>query len=763
MMHPLAALIALAVGLALVIPAMARAAGPPRVGATWSTAVSASAATVHAEVNPEGAATAYRFEYIPAGPDYQAHGFEHAAKQPAGAPIGLGEGSVDVQATQHLVPLQAATLYHYRILATSHCNPLEPAEVCTVTGPDDTFTTQEAGAVFSLPDNRGWEMVSPIDKNGGAIQGPGQNFGGDVLQAAALGGAVTYSSAASFGPGAQGAPPASQYLSRRGPGSGGWSTENLTVPIFSASYGDHPDGVPYRLFSTDLARALMLNGQRCRGEVGECPVANPSLPGSGAPAGYQDYYLRESESGGFTALITAVNAELGLGPEQLELSFAGASPDLRHVVLSTCAALTPDATEQPACESGGPNLYEWSEGTLRLINRLGSDSFGTSDAHLAAQSGAVSADGQRIYFTLGEEAALYLREGEAGARLVSQLSSFQTASSDGSVAFYTKEEGGSGKHLYRYEANGEHTTDLTPSGEVQGVLGASEDGSHVYYQDAAGLEEWHAGATTQLAPGPQAAQESDWPPTTGTARVSADGETLLFLSKESLTGYDNTDATTGLPDSEVFLYDATGALACLSCDPTNARPLGPSTIPGAIANGTTDSYKPRVLSADGARVFFDSADALAPFDTNNRPDVYQWEAPNAGTCQRPGGCLNLVSSGRGAEGASFIDASADGADAFFLTTESLVPADPGSADLYDARVGGGFPESPPPIECLGDACQPLPEAPEDPTAGTSIPGLPNPPVHFPKPSCPKGKVRRHGRCVRKSPNKRHGHHRGGKK
>ena len=72
-------------------------------------------------------------------------------------------------------------------------------------------------------------MVSPVDKNGGAIQGFGQNFGGGVLQAAAGGdGAVTYSSASSFGDGAQGAPAASQYLSRRG--AGGWSTENITAP-----------------------------------------------------------------------------------------------------------------------------------------------------------------------------------------------------------------------------------------------------------------------------------------------------------------------------------------------------------------------------------------------------------------------------------------------------------------------------------------------------------------------------------------------------
>ena len=75
----------------------------------------------------------------------------------------------------------------------------------------------------------------------------------------------------------------------------------------------------------------------------------------------------------------------------------------------------------------------------------------------------------------------------------------------------------------------------------------------------------------------------------------------------------------------------------------------------------------------------------------------------------------LISSGRSAGGASFVDASADGSDAFFLTDGSLVAADPGSVDLYDARVGGGFPIPPPPIACEGDACQALPPEPVDPT------------------------------------------------
>ena len=56
-------------------------------------------------------------------------------------------------------------------------------------GPTRSLRTDESAPVFSLPDNRGWEMVSPTEKNGGEIQGFGGMFGGGVLQAAAQGGA----------------------------------------------------------------------------------------------------------------------------------------------------------------------------------------------------------------------------------------------------------------------------------------------------------------------------------------------------------------------------------------------------------------------------------------------------------------------------------------------------------------------------------------------------------------------------------------------
>ncbi|MGN6275680.1 MAG: hypothetical protein ACTHNP_07095 [Solirubrobacterales bacterium] len=733
------------------LPAGARAA-EPSLGEIWTSEVGAASVTFYGEIDPGGEATTYRFEYA-TDQAFEEKGFTGAAKAPAGGSASAGSGSVLVTVSQHVSALRVGTLYHYRLTATNGSGTAESAT--------RTFTTQGAGGAFALPDARGWELVSPAEKNGGAVEGPEQVHGGGVIEAAAGGaGEVTYSSTSSFGGyEALGAPPASQYISRRA--AGGWLTANITAPALSGSFGAEPNGVPYQLFSPDLARGVLLNGLRCRGEGSDCPVANPPLPGSGAPAGYQDYYLRNDEDGTYSAVVTESNAQVGLEPSEFTLAFAGASPDLRHLVLSTCAALTPGATEVPAaegCDQAKPNLYEYSEGQLSLVNVA-------PGASLPAQSSSVSADGSRVYFDEGGK--LCLREGDS-VQQVDQAQggggAFQTATADGSIAFFT-----AAGNLYRYDASARSSQQIATG--VKGVLGASENGQAVYFQDASALEEWDEGTTRTVAAGAEAALAGDYPPTTGTARVSADGNRLLFLSKASLTGYDNTDAHTRQLDSEVFLWNAAGAgLLCLSCNPTGERPIGPSTISGAYSNGSaaaagpgqivTDSYKPRNLSATADRVFFDSADALVALDTNKASDAYQWEGQGSGSCTQPGGCLSLISSGTDPDGAAFLDASESGDDVYFLTSSSLASGDPGSRDVYDARVGGGFPVGVPPIPCEGDACAPLPSPPEDPTVGTLVPGPGNPPVHFPPvKKCPKGKRRivKGGtvRCVAKH-RRRHG-------
>jgi hypothetical protein len=716
----------------------ALAVGPPQITASWVEVVTSAGASLRADIGSNGLQTKYHFEYI-SDAAYRAN--------PKGDPF---LGSVKTEEKVLTGPsvietlnainsdLTPSTAYHYRAVA-SHEGGSE-----TVFGPEHVFTTKSFSKEFHLPDGRAWEMVSPPDKGGGAIAFPEELFGGGDLQAAAAGGSITYGSGTAFGE-AAGAPPVSQYVSRRGPS--GWSTENVSPPLDSAAYGDHPDGAPYRVFSADLSRALLFGGLACRGGLEGCPAPNMPLPGSGAPAGYMAYYLRDNTSGDFSSLLEAADvAHSALLPPELEVDFVTATPDLAHVVLSSCAALTANAVEVSGppghCDAEAPNLYEWSVAGLRAINFLPEAALATPGAAVAAPLGAVSEDGSRIYWTDGGQ--LYLREANQTREVDGNEGggTFQTATPDGSVALFTK----AGK-LYRFAAAGT-SEDLTPAGGVVGVLGASADGETVYYQDANGLQRWHAGTTTTIAEGADATLPSDYPPATATARVSADGLHLVFISKAQLTPFDIIDVATKLPDAQLYVYGppvggGPASLICASCKQTGERPIGPASIPGTLQNGSTGAYRPRALSGDGSRLFFETGNDVFASDTNSATDVYEWEAQGAGGCQSTFGCVAPISDFAGRDGGKFIDASADATDVYFLTGDSLVPQlDPGSIDVYDARVNGGLPE-PEEKVCVADNCQPLPGEPEDPTPGTLVPNPGNPRLRVIGPKPKKHHRKRH--------------------
>jgi hypothetical protein len=119
---------------------------------------------------------------------------------------------------------------------------------------------------------------------------------------------------------------------------------------------------------------------------------------------------------------------------------------------------------------------------------------------------------------------------------------------------------------------------------------------------------------------------------------------------------------------------------------------------------------------------------LVPRDTNGREDVYEWEAGSAAECEADGaeayvpssgGCLSLISSGESSSDSEFLDADTSGANAFFNTNASLLPQDPGLFDVYDARIGGGFPQPTTSPVCEGEACQGPANPPNDPTPSSS--------------------------------------------
>ena len=207
-------------------------------------------------------------------------------------------------------------------------------------------------------------------------------------------------------------------------------------------------------------------------------------------------------------------------------------------------------------------------------------------------------------------------------------------------------------------------------------------------------------------------------PVEKTSRVTSDGQTLLFASHYSLTGYDNDSAARACAGigacPEFFRYRAgpdgsVGRLACVSCNPNPAvSPLGPAQLTGeggAIGETLFEQVLTRNLAEDGNRVLFQSPDPLVPGDTSDQTNVYEWEAPASGSetektensCTPSSlsyyssdeGCLFLISSGTSKEQSYFGDASANGDDVFFFTAQQLAPSDDDEAvDVYDASVNG---------------------------------------------------------------------------
>lgn len=396
---------------------------------------------------------------------------------------------------------------------------------------------------------------------------------------------------------------------------------------------------------------------------------------------------------------------------------------------------------------------------------------------------------------------------QAEAASGTSASRFWAAAEDGSATIFTTGNAVSASaDLYRFELVDEQASFV--AGEVLGVLGTSADATRTYFASREAIadsgqnsegDEPRAGqpnlylhvagegggsyrfvatladADVRLASiSGQESSATAFEPRAHNGRVSPSGLQAAFMSRAPLTGYDNTDVESGAADTEVFVYDdGAGELLCVSCNPSGGRPSGTSTrgtgagfwVAARLPTMPTSQYGSNLLSTDGRRLFFESRDALVARDTNGRFDVYQWQRPGKGSCgtgsasysPAADGCIDLISSGRSERDSTFLDASPTGDDVFFATLSSLYPSDYGLVDVYDARVGGGFPA---PVEpapsCEGEACQAPYSPPTDPSPSSLLfrgAGNELSPAGGKSRRCPKGKrkVKRRGgtRCVKR--------------
>jgi hypothetical protein len=693
--------------------------GPGLHGASVSD-VTSDSATLRASIDPHGAPTSYYFQY---GRSAQ---YEASVPAPPGIPLGSGEGDVSV-APQHLQGLEPNTLYHYRVVAVSVLEVEGAPTAVAFPGADRMFTTQAVGVASALPDARQWEQVSPSDKHGAFLQ-PIAETG--VIQAAASGGAISYRGNVPTEEARAGNDEGVQIVSSRAPG--GWLSQDIPLPHESAVGLSVGNGREYRFFSEDLALALVE-------PFGE--EFTTLAPESAPPDTERTPYVRHNTScvsvpaTCFEPLLTSApgyadvpeGTQFGGGQGQRgQAQFVGAAPDLAHVVIDSLVALTPTPIS-------GEELYEWSADKppserLQLVSVLPGGEPSSTKAKLGFENQvarhAVSDDGSRIVWS-EEGGHLYLRdaakqktlqldvpdakclsEGECGGGEANPR--FQLASRDGSRIFFTDpqrltEGSASGSpDLYVcevVEVAGEpacRLSDLTPPsrGEaanvVREVLGASDDGTWVYYVANGALAdgatpgkcqelrtqlpgarcnvyvshhdgaEWGAPALVAVIAGDDF---DDWEGGVGlprlTGRVSPDGHWLAFMSDLGLTGYDTTDAASEKPDEEVYLYHAEpegpGRLVCASCNPSGARPRGVeyAKLNGKLVGGfavwnddqwiaanipgwtpymlSTALYQSRYLSDQG-RLFFNSSDALVPRDVNHDEDVYEFEPAGVGDC-----------------------------------------------------------------------------------------------------------------------------------
>lgn len=803
----------------------------PEILGLWAQDVGLREATLKAQINPQSAATTYRFEW----------GLTEAPYEHATADVAIGTDPTPHTVSLFLQQLSPKTVYHYRLVAENELGNTEAADhtftTFGTTGPETDCPNQSLryGASASLPDCRAYEMVSPVDKNGADIvRGLGGIGPGGWVQASVDGNKLTYGVLLGTFAGQQASFRFNQYISSRDTGTG-WATEGIHPParghIISALGLATVLSGEFFGFSPDLCSAWLFNSE----------TPPPTADGQ---VGFGNLYRRQNCGSTTGQLETLTASPPSVMKDQENFvrsdSIAAISAEAPyHALFRAAAPLTPDA----APFEGFPHyqIYDRFDGANHLVSikpngtpEGAGSTVGSYDGSSNVE-GAVSADGSRVYWTsevatdAKPEGTIYLRLHPEQGKVDNECATpsqactlqvsggegfFWQGANDGSRALYSQ-----GERLFVFDlakAEAEEPPRRQIAEHVLGVAGASQDLSRVYFvstdvlpgsaQNSEGMQATEGEPNLYLAEDQSFSFVAtlgdgdvnrdavsgvpynvvDKPPIYRATRVTPNGARIVFESRQPLTGYDNDDPVTGVPALEVFSYGLGGELTCISCNPSGSRPSGTAELRVPFmpvfefTEARTDvsaaswiptwehpGYASHVMSGDGSRIFFNSYDALLPLDANGVQDVYEWEASGSGSCtvdsagysSRNGGCIYLISSGEGAAESEFWEASSDGSNVFFTTASSLLAQDPGSVDLYDARVDGGFPQPVSAAACEGEACQSPPRGPDDTTpASSAFRGAGNVEQAAHKKRCPKRWLRKRSRCVKKHHGKNYHHH-----
>jgi hypothetical protein len=333
------------------------------------------------------------------------------------------------------------------------------------------------------------------------------------------------------------------------------------------------------------------------------------------------------------------------------------------------------------------------------------------------------------------------------------------------------------EQLYEYDFNKPKGNNLTlmSSGKVgqsvRGVIRSSSDGTHVYFVASGVLTEEANGNGEKASTGENIygydtttgklkfvaggsvegiRREFESTDETRPAQTTPDGRYLVFSTRSQLehTGDSNTKGCPGKCPQAVYRYDfQTGELVWVSHAASGESvpnegvdshvPSVRNTAVGAEADGgdweRAISGCPKGVSKeeseqcpegkfDGEYIVFTTSERLQANALNNAENVYEWH----------NGSVRMISDGRdpasvcliapliGAAQKAVAGMSASGSDIFFCTNTPVVGQDTDVlGDIYDARVGGGFPAPAAALSCSGEGCQGTPSPPPAFGASTS--------------------------------------------
>lgn len=663
-----------------------------------------------------------------------------------------------------------------------------------------------------LPECRAYEMVTPVEK------GESDALTLAALPVAADGDGVEFLSQNAFGDaenalsGALGAPE-DAYVARRGPA--GWTTSSADPPrSLLAKPGIGRSASPAD-FNTVASCGLTVINNATAGLSAVCALREtngtwvstpvyPNLTGEiyNSESGNSGTNFVGSSSDMSTLVFSAYESGSAFLPAAKSAEAEGAS--LYDV--TGLGEGTPELSLVNVDDDGeeiGPDHSTVLGGMSFSGTKLNTScEIGPSSQH-GSDYQAVSASGATIYFTACPSGAggvdtVYARIDGTTTTAVSNPSPsectncdptpaparFVGASADGSKAFFLTSQqlvdgdtdhtadlyeydfdNPPGKNLVQLSAGG--AGDLTPGSgaEVQGVVGTSSDGSHVYFvakgvlttvpdlslpsghQVAeAGADNLYAVETSsgqtsfvaELCSGasesgsvsdpqcPSALNSETFEGTNDTAlwdeenqerraQTTPGGRYLVFTTYAKLTPGDEGTA------QDVYRYDfQTGELTWVShCAPDDSGcPAGTTNDTNATIPPSADEVRNfgasadindrgRAISEDGSTIVFSTGERLQANVADAGSNVYEWHE----------GVVSMISDGQTAAGESekpgaVVGMSASGSDIFFLTRTPLVGQDTDQlVDVYDARIDGGFPAPTPESSCSGEACQGAPSPP----------------------------------------------------